>query len=339
MNITPHDLAKHLERQSCAFINLVTGDEILLVEESTKLILSKARTNGYEEHIIIEAEIPEIIDLFISHRQNFSLFSTKKIIEIRFRQKISASLAALLIEVCEHPDASQIIILRMPKLSKAETQAKWYKTLEQHGWIITIWPLKNEAFLRWIQARFQKFNLKTTQESYSLIAARTEGNLLAASQLIEKLNLVYNSSSESISYAAIQEALSDQSHYDVFELCDAVLGQNTQQTLKILQALKAQNSEPAIILWALMQDLRKLSTLFSTPPHSRGAVYQKQGIWSTRQPLFQKTLNALNTSILNRLIQKAKNADAVIKGAQTGNIWEILEDFCLIFVLNHDLSD
>ncbi len=40
--------------------------------------------------------------------------------------------------------------------------------------------------------------------------------------------------------------------------------------------------------------------------------------------------NLFNENDWNQLIQKAKNADAIIKGVQTGNIWEILEDFCLI---------
>lgn len=331
-------------------IYLITGDEILLVEENADAIIKKARTSGYEERIIIDAEMPNAMDMFLSHRQNFSLFSTKKILEIRFKQKIAAAFAALITNACSALDSDQIILMRMPKIARAETQQKWYKAIEQKGRVITLWPLKGDNFLKWIQTRFQQFNLSTTREGFALIAANTEGNLLAASQLIEKLNLVYGSNNTNnsaninnnpntnlskqapnlITDESIEKALSDHAHYDVFELCDAALNQNPAHCLKILFNLKNQGSEPAIILWALMQDVRKLAALFIASPNERAGVYQKQGIWSTRQALFQKALRVFNQNILNKLIALAKNADALIKGVNTGNVWLVLEDFCLI---------
>ena len=340
MNLAPHDLSKHLS-QSIGLVYLITGDEILLVEESVHLILKKARSEGFEEHLIIEAETSQGADLFLSHRQNFSLFSSKKIIEIRFRQKIAANFAKLLIETLSHPDSNQVIILRMPKLSRAEMQLKWYKTIEQLSCVIVLWPLKDEAFLRWIKKRFEMHKMQTSEESYALIAANTEGNLLAAAQIIEKLSLIHRStaslSTTTIPYESIRQALSDEAHYDVFELCDVMLEQKPEQCLKVLFTLKNQGTEPAIILWALMQDFRKLAALLATSAANRFGVYQKQGIWSSRQVVFQKALTAFSqmtnnhiSSILQTLIQKAQCADRIIKGAQSGNVWEIFQDICLI---------
>lgn len=321
--------------QQNTFLYCITGDEILLVEENIAQIIAKARSNGYDEKIIIDAEVADATNVFLSHYQNLSLFSTKKILEIRFHQKIPAVWTALFLEIAANPDKNQIVILRMPKLSRAETQAKWYKAIEQTGQIITLWPLKQEGFLRWIQTRMQTRGLKTSREGYALIAANTEGNLLAASQIIEKLHLIYstnksNNSISEITCEAIQQMISDHAHYDVFELCDAALSQHPAHCLKILSTLKNQGGEPAIILWALMQDIRKCAILFETAPNMRGAVYQKQGIWSSRQALFQKALASCSTEKLRILIQKAKDADSVIKGAKPGSIWEILEDLCLI---------
>lgn len=333
MNIQQHDLARHLKQAAkLPCIYLITGDEILLVEESVALILAKARADGFEERIVIETETSESMDNFMNHRQNYSLFSMKKILEVRFRQKVSAAWAALLVEISGKPDSNQIILLRLPKLSRAETQLKWYKTLEQHAWIITIWPLKQEHFSRWIQSRCKLLHMKLNSESLALITANTEGNLLAASQVVEKLNLIHGASGLEIPYTAVQQTLSDQTHYDVFALCDATLAQKPQQCLKILATLKKQGSEPAIILWALMNDIRKLDILSRTSPASRNAVYQKQGIWSTRQVLFQKALNSFNPALLKIVIEKAKLIDEMIKGVNTGNVWSVLEDLCLLLV-------
>lgn len=332
MNLAPQDLKRHLQHHQ-DLIYLITGDEILLIEESIVQIIQKARTHGYEEHIIIEADMPNAGDIFLSHRHNFSLFSSKKILEIRCRQKMPATLGSLIVETCLIPDPNYIILFRMPKLSRTDMQVKWYKTLEQQGCcIVTIWPLKGNHFFRWIQSRFTQFNMQTTLEGYTLIATHTEGNLLAAAQIIEKLMFLGQSH---IAAETIQLALSDAAHYDVFALCDAALNQDPAHCLKILTTLKMQNSEPAIILWALMQDVRKLATLFLAAPQTRGALFQKQGIWSARQALFQKALVSFNMTIRHALIQKAYDADAIIKGVHTGNIWSVLEDFCLILSAHH----
>src|SRR5207245_2600015 len=123
----------------------------------------------------------------------------------------------------------QIILIRVPKLSKAETQAKWYKTLDQTGCIVTIWPLKQENLLRWIHARFETAGIKVQKESILRIAACTEGNLLATAQVIEKLQLIHGTSPTVISYENVCQALSDQAHYSVFELGDALLAQKPEQ--------------------------------------------------------------------------------------------------------------
>ena len=84
MNITPQDLAKHLKQQPRnTFIYLITGDEILLVEESIHHISTQARTEGYEERHVIESETADAMDRFLSHTQNLSFLSSKKIIEVR----------------------------------------------------------------------------------------------------------------------------------------------------------------------------------------------------------------------------------------------------------------
>lgn len=328
MNLAPHDLSRHL-KQSKTFspVYLITGDEILLVEESIALIAAAARATGYDEHIVIDAEASQATDLFLSHQQNYSLFSSKKIIELRFRQKISAAFTALLTALPDDPDL--ILLLRMPKLSKAETQLKWYKTLEQkNACIITIWPLKQDAFLRWIKARVEQRGLKTSEAAYIAIAQCTEGNVLAAAQIIEKLQLLYADSPE-IALENVQQCLSDESHYDVFELCDAILAQNTAKALKIMNTLQKQHVEPPIVLWAILQDFRKLVQLFSAIPAQRAGLYPKLGIWSTRQGLFQKALQTFNAQKMRRLMQNAEQADRRIKGADSGDAWIVLREMLL----------
>ena len=330
MNITPQDLPRHLKQTPRnTFIYLITGDEILLVEESIKAIVSSAQLENYNERHIIESGTTDAIDHFLSHTQNLSFFSLKKIIEVRFSQKVTVEWATLLMEIAERSDANHIIIIRTPKLSKAETQTKWYKAIDKVGCILTVWPLKQGAFLHWIQSRLELANIKVPKESAALIAAHTEGNLLAASQVIEKLQLFCNNSSTLLSHETVAQILSDQTHYTVFDLSDAALAQQASQCLKILSTLKDQGIEPAIVLWALLQDIRHLATLSAVSPNERASLYPKRGIWGPRQALFQKALTHFKASSLPHLIAKARKIDEIIKGLAPGNVWIDLEMLCL----------
>lgn len=330
MNIAPQDLPRHLKQEPRnTFFYLVTGDETLLVEESIHAISAKAKAEGYEERHVIESDQTDALDIFLSHTQNLSFFSLKKIIEVRFHQKVTAAWSKLFIEIIQKPDTNQIIIIRTPKLSKAETQEKWYKGLEEVGCIVTIWPLKQDTLLRWIQTRCESVGISIQRESMAHIAANTEGNLLAAAQAIEKLKLIQGDSRSPISHETVCQMLSDQTHYTVFDLCDAALAQKPSQCLKILSTLKHQDMEPPIILWALMQDIRHLAALAAVPPNARASLYPKRGIWGARQALFQKALSALSLASFSHFIQQAKIIDEMIKGLQPGNIWIDLENLCL----------
>jgi DNA polymerase-3 subunit delta len=330
MNITPHDLSRQLKQEPRkTFLYLITGDETLLVEESIHAISAKAKTEGYEERHVIESNEADGLDLFLSHTQNLSFFSLKKIIEIRFHQKVSAAWSKLFVEITQTPDSNQIIIVRTPKLSKAETQEKWYKAVDQTGCIVTIWPLKQDTLLRWIHARCESVGIAIQRESIAHIAANTEGNLLAASQAIEKLKLIQGTSSSPIPHETVAEMLSDQTHYTVFDLSDAALAQKPSQCLKILSTLKHQDMEPPIILWALMQDIRHLAALAAVPPNTRASLYPRRGIFGPRQALFQKALSTISASRFADFVQKAKNIDESIKGIQPGNVWIDLENLCL----------
>lgn len=330
MNITPQDLSRHLQQEPRkTFFYLVTGDETLLVEESIHAISAKAKAEGYEERHVIENDEADAIDLFLSHIQNLSFFSLKKIIEVRFHQKVPAPWSKLFVEVIQKSDPNHLIIIRTPKLSRAETQEKWYKALDESGCIITIWPLKQDALLRWIQSRCESVGVYIQKESIAHIAANTEGNLLAASQAIEKLKLIQGASTDVLSPATVNQMLSDQTHFTVFDLCDAALGQKPNQCLKILSTLKHEGIEPPIILWALLQDIRHLIALSAVTPNARSSLFSKRGIWGARQALFQKVLSILPSSLFASFIHEAKNIDEIIKGIQPGNVWIELENLCL----------
>ncbi|PWG74256.1 DNA polymerase III subunit delta, partial [Enterococcus hirae] len=52
-----------------------------------------------------------------------------------------------------------------------------------------------------------------------------------------------------------------QANFDVFQLVDTCLLQNTSKSLTILEQLKSQGVEPSLVLWAFTKEIRLLSLM------------------------------------------------------------------------------
>ena len=74
--------------------------------------------------------------------------------------------------------------------SGGTAKSKWVKALEQKGVSLPVWPIGLRELPGWIANRMRQAGLQPERDAVALIADRVEGNLLAASQEIEKLRLL-----------------------------------------------------------------------------------------------------------------------------------------------------
>jgi DNA polymerase-3 subunit delta len=109
------------------------------------------------------------------------------------------------------------------------------------------------------------------QDAVELIAARVEGNLLAAAQEIEKLKLMAEGGQ--ITVETVQAAVADSARFDVFGLVDAVLNGEAAHALRMLEGLRGEGVEPPVILWALARELRLLANI--SLQYSQGTRWTK----------------------------------------------------------------
>ncbi len=291
------------------------------------MIIKNAKNKDYTEHNIIELENKHA--KLINAISNLSLFGTKKIIELRSsKPKLDPEIQKIIINNISYDSLNNyIILLRMPKINKADMQQKWFKAINKSSIVIQIWPLSPQQLPHWIKQRLREHNITTTELGYQLIAESVEGNLLAAQQEIEKLALLYGQGQ--LTAEKIKLAVTNNNRYNIFELSDAALSQNTAYCLKILTNLKAINVDPILILWTLWQDLRKLAILINASDFNQEC--QQLKIWSSKQQLFQRALQKLNQQQIYHLIGYAKCIDAIIKGVGSGDIWQALQRFCVAY--------
>ena len=223
MKLSPAQLGKHLQG-TLAPIYVVCGDEHLLCQEACDAIRAATRAQGFSERQVFHVETGFDWGQLIEAGASLSLFAEKRLIELRIPNgKPGDKGAAALLDYLARPAEDTVLLISLPKLDGSTQKTKWAKALidGKDVQFLQIWPVDAAQLPQWIRQRLAQAGLSADQEAVELIAARVEGNLLAAAQEIEKLKLLADAGQ--ISADTVQAAVADSARYDVFGLIDAAL--------------------------------------------------------------------------------------------------------------------
>jgi len=327
MKIYPDKLAESLNR-SLATLYLISGDELLLINEAADSIRDAAKKQGFLEREIFYTDNTGFNwENVLQSLNSLSLFSEKKIVEVHCtKQKPNHE---GLLEYLARPNPDTVLLLFADKLDKTTQNTKWFKAIEAAGVFVQIWPLEAAQFNRWLAQRAKHKGLNIDSEAVQLLHERTEGNLLAADQELEKLALLFNK--ELVSAEKLARSVSDNARYDVFKLVDAALTGDGTHAIKILNGLCEEGTALTVVLWALTRELRTLasiSTALETGPRN-DQLFIRHGVWEKRQPLFQQALKRMKAPYILQLLQQAHQIDLSIKGMGNKNPRDSLESLCL----------
>ncbi|WP_237067269.1 DNA polymerase III subunit delta [Microbulbifer guangxiensis] len=325
MRLNPRQLPQSLNK-GLAPIYVVSGDEPLLVQECCDSIRAAAKKQGFNERELLHAENNFDWGQLIASAGSLSLFAEKKLIEVRLPNgKPGDKGSKALQEFARIGGDDLVLLLVLPKVDRAQVNSKWMKALEQRGALIQIWPVDANEMPRWIHQRLRAEGLDAEPEAIQILAERVEGNLLAASQEIEKLKLLSNDNL--ITAATMNDAVASSARYDVFGLIDRALAGDAEAAVKTLHGLRAEGVEAPIVLWALAREIRSLleigEKLDQGQPLSRLVRIQK------RQPLVQGAINRLPRRQLEALLLRARAVDNAIKGGRELNPWTGLLELTL----------
>lgn len=326
MRLRQEQLNAHLGG-NLAPVYVVSGDEPLQQGETADAIRAAARQAGYLSREILEADARFNWNRLGEEANALSLFSEQKIIDLRLpsgKPGIVGSKA--LVSYCEDLPQDTLLLLTLPKLPLT---SKWMKALDKAGVIIQVWPLDERQLPRWVQQRMRLAGLHAEPGVAEMLAAQTEGNLLAARQEIEKLALLFGN--EKITAAQAAAAISDSSRFDVYSLVDAALGGKTKRCTRIIAGLAGEGIPLPVVLWALAREVRSLN-LMAEDVAKGMSIQQALGrsrVWKNRIPLVSTGLRRLNAGQWAGLLQQCQLADAAIKGAAPDDPWLLLEQITL----------
>ncbi|KTT78156.1 DNA polymerase III subunit delta, partial [Pseudomonas oryzihabitans] len=104
--------------------------------------------------------------------------------------------------------------------------------------------------------------------------------------------------------------------------------------LRILEGLRGEGVEAAVVLWALAREIRLLANLAqlqeSGTPLERAFTQVKPPVWDKRRPLMTRALQRHGARRLEALLRDAQVADEQIKGQAPGDVWLTLTSLALV---------
>jgi len=310
--------------QSLPCVCLATGVEPLLIEESCDLIRARARKDGYADREVHFLERGFDWDALLADAKSLSLFSARRLIELRLKGAPDVTSAKALAELAAQPPVDTVLLVS-GELEPRQQQAAWAKEFERRGLVVVGVPVERAQLPQWIRGRLGSRGAKVTAEAAELLADRTEGNLLAAQQEIERIVLLRPG--EELDAQAVAELVADNARYDVFELSAAAMAGNAPRALRILAGLKGEGVAPPFIIWALVNDLRGVSQVMHEVAQRRSLddALRSANVWSNRRANVQAGVRRLDPARIESLLVHAARADRVAKGGQRGDEWVEIE--------------
>jgi DNA polymerase-3 subunit delta len=101
---------------------------------------------------------------------------------------------------------------------------------------------------------------------------------------------------------------------------------DTARVVRILNGLRGEGVEPVLVLWAFAREIRALHAMAFE--HSRGQsldkVLAQHRIWERRKGLVRACLKRYPSRKWSEMLQHAARIDRIIKGLQSGRVWDEL---------------
>lgn len=322
MKLRLQQLAGHLEREQFLPLYIISGDETLLVQEACDTLRQAARKHGFNEREVYHIASGFNWGEVITSVSSLSLFSDKKLLELRFASgKIDDKAKKAISHYLELNVPDTLVMLILPKLEGSLGKSKWFQSIEQAGAHLAIWPVEAHQLGAWLKQRCIRAGFQPTAEAIALLAERVEGNLLAAAQEIEKLRLLMDPGP--LNDEAVRRAVAEQSRFDIYGLVDEALKGNRDHALKMLNYLHSSGAEEILLLWTLSKELRTLAYLANC--QARGLplnkAFMEMRIWESRQPIFQRALKNRPADQFKAALLEANRIDQAIKGMLRYNPW------------------
>ncbi len=323
MQVKPNQIAAQLAR-GLSPLYLVAGEEPLLIQETLDAIRAAARAGGYSEREVLDAERGFSWQRVVDACASMSLFASRRIVEVRMAAGPDDEGRKTLQALAAQPQQDVLLIVVCGALDSRQREAAWFKALDAVGTTIYVWPVKSNEFVPWIETRLRAVGVQADADAVKLLAERTEGNLLAAQQDIEKLKLLFPN--QKVTAEELAQAVADSSRFEAFDLNDRVLDGDAVAAIRSLDRLRQEGLSPLEILGALVWSLRQLAkaAVHFAKLRDANAACEAAGIRRFQQARYLKALPRVRPGESLGWFRRAARIDQLVKSGHEAAAWEEL---------------
>lgn len=298
----------------------VYGDELLLVNEAVDQIRAAALAAGYTSREQHQVERGFDWDLLLAQSRELSLFGERKLLEVRIPSgKPGRDGAQALLELARDPGGELLLLVLLPRLDAATQKSDWFNGLAEAGCALRVDSVEPDQLGAWMRQRLARHGLQVPagaagQACLDLLVARTEGNLLAAHQEVEKLALLVEPGE--LDAERIEDLVQGAARYSVFRLGETILAGDVARLVRMLDGLQGEGVAAVLAHWTLAEDLRAWLRLRQglDAGASFGALARANRIWGPKEKLLQRALPHLGLPLLEGLLLRAAACDRAVKG-------------------------
>ena len=305
----------HLAKGRLARLYVVAGDEALLAIEAQDAIRAAARAAGFGERTVLHAEARFDWSLLEQAARSGSLFSERRIIELRLPSGKPGKEGAEVL--ARYPDSAAedaLTLICLPKLERAARESSWARALEVAGVWVDVAAVERSMLPDWIGARLERQRQSAPREALEFLADRVEGNLLAAHQEISKLALLFPAGV--LTFEQVKDSVLNVARYDVFALPQAMLEGDRRRIGRTIEGLRAEGEALPLALWVVSEELRVLLRLKHDTAAGKpfASTARELRIWGPRLAATERALGRVSESALAALLARCAQLDRIAKG-------------------------
>ena len=334
-----HNQLQHTLTKGFTPFWLVFGDEPWQKNNSLSAIKTHAQQQGFSELIRFSTDNSFDWQQLIEEYQSMSLFANQRIIEVEFTStKIGESGSKALISLAErlaqdikapHYNQDIIFLFHGDKLDSATSNKKWFKLLSQLGCYLPLYDIELKGMQQWLRQQSLALNLKLAPELNQLLIELFEGNLLALSQELQKLALLFND--EYITLEQAENLVINQAKFNPFQVIDSLLLGDCSKCITMLEQLQQEGTPPAKVIWVLHKEISQLYEMLTKLAEGEQLVnlYKHYRILDKRKPLYQHALANIKLSNVKQALHRLGDIDLLSKTSSEFNIFLLLSDLCV----------
>ncbi|MEX0619448.1 MAG: DNA polymerase III subunit delta [Pseudohongiellaceae bacterium] len=333
MKLKPLQLHGHL-RKPLMPLYWISGDEPLQHQECADLVRARCHESGFSDRETFNVDKGFDWQQFLQSINNLSLFSERKMFELRLSTRLDEKGRQAVQEFIRIGSPDYVLLISSPRLEAPSLKTKWFKSIEESGVLVQVWPVGIRELPAWLRQRLQSQGISAHQDALQLLVDRVEGNLLAAVQEIEKLKLLANAKlsgqpGEMVTLDArtVMQVVAESARYSIYDLIDAALEGDAGRAVRMLHGLRSEGAEPLQILGALCRELRSLLPMLNSVREGRNvaAVISSHHVWFNRKNAVGSALGRLKSIVVFELLEQARQIDLGVKGLAGTNPWDGLD--------------